>query len=251
MLENVERLEAPGLNEKLLIRESKDGLHDAFVCKFPVAPTPLDSIEREELTYHIGASLGLPILEVMKNRGQTISTRFSTSPYIESGNLSDSKEALGDVPRELVGEALAFYGWIGEIDRGTQDVLIEDGRIVFIDHGLSGPNDPNFISAHPLEADYPEDNLISLCFAGKESFFVEAIKHGKRPLKNMDPFIKDIEGFSRSTLPKLAREYKLIDRCGNDFRESYVRILQERSAGLGSRYKNHARRLIELAKKAA
>lgn len=228
-------MDSPGLNEKYL---SRDISGTAWVHKVPIDPTPSDSHEREELTFRIGTALGIPIHETIAlEDGSTI------SEYVARGNVRSNPSVIDHLSPEAIGSALAFYNWIGEVDRGTEDALVQNDDVVFIDHGLSGPNSHGFLSSHPYEKSYAEEDLAQLCFPGKQSFFRECVNRGILPSQKLPPIVKELTSFAIHELPPLVGDYQLLGRNGQDFRSDYIKILQARARTIEKDYKKAAKKL--------
>jgi len=213
-----------------------------------------DICEREELTYLFGRIFGLPIIRavVLNNPEKAIKNTLSLGddivknkcvllPFIQGSNLksffdqSIKKLEILKHHQESWKNILAFYHWIGEEDRGLTDVMIDNDKIIFIDHGLSGPGHSNRLrSVHPYPEKFKPDDIIRKCFPGKKSlvdFIFKDLGINPKDLYNL-PIINFIEALPEYIISSYVNSLPLIDSNGNDFRKKYKYVLIKRQKNL-------------------
>lgn len=123
------------------------------------------------------------------------------------------QEQLGMSSSKCVDLLVASY-WLGDEDRGLEDVMIVDDQWYFIDFGLSGPGRSDRIrSAHPEPQCYHHKQKTLRCYGGKGISFIEFVSKVYEDLIdriNRSIMVQEIEGIAQEEI-MLAVEYSQLD----------------------------------------
>ena len=235
-----------GHNIKILIKDSKKRKWVVKFCRNTNNRVP-DICEREELTYLFGRILRIPMVHLVVDNSENVKKlipqgrdfirdKYVLMPYISGDNLRDfinkgkSLRFLKYNPKTVM-NVLVFYHWIGEEDRGLEDVIIYKRKMIFIDHGLAGPgHDKRLRSVHPSPNSYGENDIIRKCFPGKKALVDFIFKDLGINLKSqLEPSVIDfIEIMPKFIISSYIKPFKLKDPNGNDFRSRYKEELINR-----------------------
>lgn len=93
----------------------------------------------------------------------------SEAPDLSATILSNQAASIGDL--------LCFMHWIGDEDRGLNDIMLVNDDFLAIDGGLCGPREESgvFRSAHPHIKSYPPKHILRKCYPKKEPSLVEFV----------------------------------------------------------------------------
>jgi hypothetical protein len=221
-----------GHNVKFLMQDRKGKKWVVKVCRNTGGRVP-DICEREKTTFLFARLLGLSVVDtfilpsdcfskLIPADGDFIKNKVVALPYIESKNIKEFVATNNIISRSLfsdsndVANIFAFYDWIGDEDRGTEDFLvrIRDKKVFLIDHGLSGPGQSKLLrSAHPYPENYNADAIIKKCYPGKDSFFDYIFLTIGINVNNLcnPPIIKLIKNIPNFIIRRYSKNSRILD----------------------------------------
>jgi hypothetical protein len=155
-----------------------------------------DICEREVLVSLFGQVLGIPIVKAWMVSADSIAA-VQTLPddptlirhkcvvmeWLEGPTLMNDLDAATKTVRSNTGciaNLLAFMHWIGDEDRGLNDVILDEGQLVLIDNGLCGPGGDDVLrGAHPDCGVFWGNRvaLLTKCYPHKGSFVEFVLSH--------------------------------------------------------------------------
>jgi hypothetical protein len=153
-----------------------------------------DICEREEMASIFGHLLGVPIV-----RAWACSTSgIVFPPGIPNGFilhkcavmdfLDGCAMAADRVAAEIwvrnhirvVADIFAYMHWIGDDDRGLEDIMMVENKLLLVDNGLTGPPvfESPLRSSHPSRASLAKNTkqMLKKCYPGKPSFVAFVIR---------------------------------------------------------------------------
>lgn len=229
------RSDLTGCNKKFSIRD--DGIEwlikicDGWGISDPRSVRDLN--EREELFCILAKANGVPVVDCWRIDTRTlrfeptiqwkpndilqkgVASKFvhaARCPACDSGRFNESQLV------EL-SNVLAFCHWIGDEDRGVEDILWIEGRPCLIDQSLSGP--PSHIltkgnecrGTHFQREDrqlFSHEQVLKKCPSGKASLVAHLLRYHKAQLPR--PTVLDlIKQTDLSDLAQLVKYYSMPD----------------------------------------
>ncbi len=153
-----------------------------------------DICEREEMASIFGHLLSVPIVRAWTSPTKRIAfppgidssfirDKCVVMDFIEGHSLFSNRIASEIWVRNhirVVADIFSYMHWIGDDDRGLEDIMMIGNKLLLVDNGLTGP--PTFTS--PLRSSHPHPQtlsrnpiqLLKKCFPGKSSFVAFAIR---------------------------------------------------------------------------
>ena len=153
-----------------------------------------DVYEREEMASILGHLLEVPIVRAWisstngitflpGNQSGLIRDKCIVMDFLHGHTLLDDRAAAANWVRNHirdVADIFAYMHWIGDEDRGLEDIMLVGDELVLVDNGLTGPPvfDSPLRGTHPM-VDYFINNpkqILKKCFPGKPSFVAFVIR---------------------------------------------------------------------------
>ena len=110
-------------------------------------------------------------------------------PFLQGSTVAQSKPASAirvAWNASAIADLFAFMHWIGDEDRGVDDVMLIDDRFVLIDNGLCGPGAPEsgLRGYHPNWEDFRHNSeaKVKKCYPGKPSFVAFVLRDLALPM---------------------------------------------------------------------
>lgn len=194
-------LQHRGVNQSALATSNTHGEWFIKICRDP-GSVP-DICEREELASLLGEMAEVPVVDAFCVPTATFGAVAELFPLaldlmtdrcvamhrIAGSTVSLDPEGASRFIRshpDKLADIFAFSLWIGDEDRGLDDVMLENGSLVLIDNGLSGPGRSSVLrSAHPAECLYRPIDVTRMCFPFKKSFVEFAIRRLSEPNRQL------------------------------------------------------------------
>lgn len=256
----IEKVETKSKN---LIYEAIDKSQQKWIIKAMGQDSGAEDIDsREELTFLIGRLVGMNIPRTLKIERSLVKNlddfdditsmhKLVAVRYIDGSVASrvDGSIFPTAFTTDVVSNIFAFYLWIGDEDRGLDDVVIDSSNKAWlIDHGLTGPNGSTILrSAHPHESDYEEEPSakILMCFPRKKSLLQKCLDSKISPVVNPE-MIDRIKSLDELSLTRVVNSFRLVNRKGQPFTSQYISILLDRQKTLTTDYSDWLSRVKAL-----
>jgi hypothetical protein len=208
--------------------------------------------ERDQLTAVLGSLVGVPVVQAWvvpssslpdaglppdEANAPLVRDKCVVMPFLGGPTVAMSKPASAIRVAwnpAAVADIFAFMHWIGDEDRGLDDVILDGDRLVLIDNGLCGPGRPEspLRGYHPQWEVFREENRLKKCYGGKPSLVAFVFRDLRLPhgFFASPPVIERINDVTHEELQVLA------DYCGVERRVADVLI--GRKASLASDFQD-------------
>jgi hypothetical protein len=184
-----------------------------------------DILKREEFFSILGRTLCLPVIEIWRIKLQIkcdqaetddlIQTEAIAMPFADSrdlGSIDSSQRGYilkSQTPTSLA-NLLVFSHWIGDDDRGIQDVVLFDNIVTYIDLGMCGPPHPSMNSplrsTHPGHLAYNKTAIWQKCNPHKQSLVSQILSYCPQTFDvNSPPAINKIELLANDDIHTIAK----------------------------------------------
>jgi len=109
-----------------------------------------------------------------------IRDRCVLMPFLSGQTLrlrNPSAETVISRQIRRIASLLAATYWLGDEDRGVDDVMLVGDTLVFVDNGLTGPRRGSRLrGAHPRESVFGSREIAKRCYPGKPSFSMRLLR---------------------------------------------------------------------------
>ncbi len=185
------RPQLSGIPKPLNIRfgQNRKFFMDGYFLKLSLTDGKVfDICEREEMASIFGHLLNIPVVRAWSSLTDGIVFPSGTETlcnvvkcvimdWIDGNSLLQDKTAAETVVRsqiQVFADIFAYMQWIGDDDRGLEDIMMVGNKLLLVDNGLTGPPtiDSPLRSAHPgieLFAHNPIQ-VLKRCVPSKPSF---------------------------------------------------------------------------------
>jgi hypothetical protein len=247
-----------GANPKYLATDSNDAKWIVKFCKNDANRVP-EICDREVLISLFGKVLTVPVVESWTISVNEINIDINDIARYEREIVRDKavlmRMLIGDTvghnrtaaaaviehAPERVADLFAFMYWVGDEDRGLEDVFIAGDYLTLIDNGLCGPNVHDFLRGyHPFPEVYQYDNRVKMCYGGKSSFVAFVLRDCRiqQSILNNPAVLERIEQLDFKSIVNITRSLSLSD---------YVAIkLSNRTLTLRNEYADWLKRAVTL-----
>jgi hypothetical protein len=207
--------------------------------------------EREALTSLLGRLVDVPAVDawvvplslfpavILPGRDEPeaplVRDRCVVMPFLDGATAASDPAgaiaAVGLAPA-AAGDLLAFMHWIGDEDRGLDDVMAVGGRLLLIDNGLCGPGRPEsgLRGYHPLWEAFDAGAKLRKCYGGKRAFVEFVLRDAGLPHATFagPPVIGRIQSLASETIRRVVGHLGLHARV--------AAVLAERTRHLAHEY---------------
>lgn len=182
--------------------------------------------EREVLISLLGKAVGVPVVDAwvipsecalptleQNNRKEdhVIREKVVLMPLLSGVTINKSRSQAGEILSNkavLAANIFAFMHWVGDEDRGLEDMMLVNNEIILIDNGLCGPGPSDKIRGyHPTPEVYNYEMITKKCYGGgKRSFVAFVIRDLKLSLEKLSfpPVIGRIESLTDGAIAAFA-----------------------------------------------